>query len=144
MIYHSPICDWLIECEDGAVTCLRPALECDHTDNKNDCMQATRWLDAYFSGAPLPELPQIKLRGTDYRLRVWEELLKIPFGAVMSYGQLARIIGSSPRAVGGAVGANPIAIIVPCHRIIAGNGIGGYAYGTDLKRQLLSLEGVSD
>ncbi|MQA99707.1 MAG: methylated-DNA--[protein]-cysteine S-methyltransferase [Actinobacteria bacterium] len=82
---------------------------------------------------------------TAYAQRVLHELRKVPFGEVTSYGQLARRIGSSPRAVGGAVGRNPIPIIVPCHRVLAGDGsLGGFSGGLDRKRALLAIEGRVD
>ena len=75
---------------------------------------------------------------------MWQALTEIPYGKVMTYGALARRVGrpGAARAVGAANGANPIAIIIPCHRVVAANGIGGYAGGLDIKRKLLALEGV--
>ena len=106
-------------------------------------------LAAYFGGAPgafddpcaLPLAP----RGTRFQQRVWEQLRAIPAGSTKSYGAIARAIGQprAARAVGGAVGSNPISLIVPCHRVIAGDGsIGGFASGLDRKRWLLAHEGV--
>jgi len=82
-------------------------------------------------------------RGTEFQKRVWAELVKIPFGETISYGTLARRIGipSASRAVGRANATNPIAVIVPCHRVIGANGtLTGYAGGLDLKRKLLEWE----
>lgn len=80
-----------------------------------------------------------------YAQRVLQELRQIPFGEVTSYGELARRIGSSARAVGGAVGRNPIPIIVPCHRVLAGDGsLGGFSGGLHRKRALLAIEGRVD
>jgi O-6-methylguanine DNA methyltransferase len=88
------------------------------------------------------ELP-LDLRGTAFQRSVWQELLAIPYGATRSYAEVARAIGSprAVRAVGAANGANPVAIVVPCHRVIATGGkLGGYGGGLDLKRRLLAME----
>jgi O-6-methylguanine DNA methyltransferase len=84
------------------------------------------------------------LNGTDFQRQVWQALLTVPYGQIISYSKLAEVIGNpySYRAVGNAAGANPIAIIVPCHRIIRSSGaLGGYAGGVETKRYLLRLEG---
>ena len=78
-----------------------------------------------------------------FQQRVWQALLSIPFGETVSYGELAQMVGCrSAQAVGQAVGANPVALLIPCHRVIAAHGkLGGYAYGTEIKKRLLELEG---
>lgn len=99
-------------------------------------------LHAYFNG----ELTQFTLplapAGTPYRQRVWQALSAIPYGQTRSYLQIAHSAGGSPRSIGGANGSNPIPIIIPCHRVTATNGIGGYSGGEGLatKRFLLALE----
>ena len=99
------------------------------------------WLDAYFAGREPDGLPPMLLHGTPFQQRVWHELLRVPYGHTITYGELARRLGCrSAQAVGQAVGRNPIAIIVPCHRVVASNGLGGYAYGLEVKQRLLSLE----
>ena len=82
--------------------------------------------------------------GTPFQTSVWRELLKIPYGRVKTYGEIAKRIGnpSAARAVGNAVGANPIPIIVPCHRVVATNGLGGYSSGIEIKKKLLQIERV--
>ena len=106
--------------------------------------EASRWLEIYFSGQAPDFTPQLDLRGTPFRRKVWEQLLRIPFGHTVTYGDLARQTGGSPRAVGGAVGHNPVSLIVPCHRVIgAGGRLTGYAGGLDLKSRLLQLEGIT-
>ena len=97
-----------------------------------------RWLDFYFSGHKPNFTPPTLLQGTDFQQRVWTSLLTIPYGQTVTYGELARRIGCrSAQAVGGAVGRNPISIIVPCHRIVGSNGsLTGYAGGLDRKRAL--------
>src|SRR4051812_1110871 len=88
-----------------------------------------------FEGLPLAA------RGTEFQQKVWRLLCEIPIGETRTYGQLADMIGSHPRAVGSANGSNPIAIVVPCHRVIAkGGGLCGYAYGTQRKEWLLHHE----
>ena len=87
----------------------------------------------------------LDLRGTDFQRKVWKRLLEIPYGATVGYGELARemeIPGGS-RAIGGAVGANPVPIVVPCHRVVGSGGdLVGFGGGLDLKERLLELEGV--
>lgn len=85
----------------------------------------------------------LDIRGTAFQQRVWEELRRIPPGETRSYGQLAAALGKprASRAVGGANGANRIAVLIPCHRVIAADGrLGGYAYGAEIKRELLRRE----
>lgn len=91
------------------------------------------------------KLPQIKLhlKGTDFQLKVWETLIKIPQGSVSSYGKIASEMGkpSASRAVGTAVGSNPVAYLIPCHRVIQASGaIGGYHWGTDRKTAMIGWE----
>lgn len=91
----------------------------------------------------------IRLAGTRHRLAVWEAMQRIPAGATRTYGDLARELASSPRAVGGACGANPIPVIVPCHRIVASGGLGGFmgaageGFERSIKRWLLEHEGAA-
>lgn len=108
--------------------------------------QTEDWLNAYFSHSVLPPMPPLAPQGTDFRRAVWQQLLKIPYGKTTTYGAIAeqlRTAGrtASAQAVGGAVGHNPISILIPCHRVIGANGsLTGYAGGLDRKRQLLSIE----
>jgi len=103
--------------------------------------ETAEWLERYFAGRPLPPLPPLALQGSEFRRSVWEKLLDIPYGQTRSYGELAEALGSSPRAVGGAVGHNPISILIPCHRVVgAHGGLTGYAGGVEKKRFLLELE----
>jgi O-6-methylguanine DNA methyltransferase len=89
------------------------------------------------------DLP-LDLRGTPFQRRVWSALREIPYGATRTYGEVAARIGSpgAARAVGGATGANPLPVIVPCHRLVAADGLGGFSGGLHHKRRLLALEGV--
>jgi methylated-DNA-[protein]-cysteine S-methyltransferase len=104
-------------------------------------------LEAFFSGEePGADALPLDLRGTPFQRQVWQELLAIPRGSTVSYGELARRLGKprAARAVGQAVGANPIPLLIPCHRVIAGNGaLGGFSSGLERKRWLLEHEGVT-
>lgn len=87
------------------------------------------------------ELP-LRAEGTEFQRRVWQAISGIPYGETTTYAELAQRVGSpaGTRATGNACGANPIAIIVPCHRVLGKNGLGGYAYGADAKKTLLKIE----
>ena len=110
--------------------------------------ETCRWLDIYFSGRDPDFTPKLALRGTPFRKAVWDILLTIPFGRTMSYGEIAVAVAKqmgvsrmSAQAVGGAVGHNPVSIIVPCHRVIGSDGsLTGYAGGLDKKARLLGME----
>lgn len=112
--------------------------------------QTVKWLDIYFSGVCPDFTPKIHVSGTDFRECVWNILLKIPYGKTMTYKEIADITAEklgyrkmSAQAVGGAVGHNPISIIVPCHRVVGSSGsLTGYAGGLDKKIYLLKLEGT--
>jgi len=107
--------------------------------------EAATQLQEYFAGERTDFDLRLELDGTPFQREVWAELSRIPYGETISYGELARRVGrpKGPRAVGQANGKNPIAIIVPCHRVLASNGIGGYGGGLTVKRALLALEGVT-
>ena len=106
--------------------------------------ETARWLDDYFSGGQPDFTPPLHLIGSAFRLRVWARLLEIPYGQTTTYGALAKRLGGvhmSAQAVGGAVGHNPISIIVPCHRVVGTSGsLTGYAGGLDRKIKLLEIE----
>ena len=104
---------------------------------------AFAWLDAYFGGRDPGPTPPLRPAGTAFRQRVWQALLTIPLGQTVSYGQIARAVGcGSARAVGQAVHNNPIALMIPCHRVVGADGsLTGFAAGLDMKRRLLALEG---
>ena len=112
--------------------------------------ETVRWLDLYFSGKDPGFTPALEMRTTPFRKAVWEILLTIPYGETRSYGELAAQLAEayglsrvSARAVGAAVGRNPISIIVPCHRVLGANSrLTGYAGGLARKRALLTLEGA--
>ncbi len=138
---HTPIGPITVSEEDGAIVALDWGWGRDQTETAT-LRRARDQLHAYFDGKrnsfALPLNPQ----GTPYRRRVWRELQTIPYGATRSYAEIARAAGGAPRSVGQANAANPIPIIIPCHRVLASNGIGGYSGGDGLetKRYLLALE----
>lgn len=117
---------------------------------RNDCLlcntelalKTQNQLDEYFKGErKLFDLPII-LSGTEFQIKVWENIAKVKYSETITYKQLAQITGNAQaaRAVGGAANKNPVHIIIPCHRIVGSGNIGGYAKGTEIKIKLLSLE----
>ena len=106
--------------------------------------ETVRWLDVYFSGKDPDILPPLHPQGSPFRQAVWNILLTIPRGQTITYGEIARRLGvRSAQAVGGAVGHNPISILIPCHRVVGSDGsLTGYAGGLDRKTRLLQLEGA--
>ena len=111
--------------------------------------EVSRWLDAYFAGRDPGALPPLAPHGTAFQQAVWKILRRIPYGTTTTYGRIAAHIAAarggrmSAQAVGGAVGRNPISILIPCHRVIgADSSLTGYAGGLDKKEYLLRLEGV--
>lgn len=113
--------------------------------------ETRRWLDVYFQGLAPDSLPPMALAATPFRLRVWEALRRIPYGETVTYGDIARELARerglrqmSAQAVGGAVGHNPISILIPCHRVVGTDGsLTGYAGGIGRKIALLRLEGAN-
>lgn len=104
--------------------------------------RAVRELREYFAGTRRRFTVRLDLEATEFRRAAWEQLRRIPFGSTISYGEQARRAGRprAVRAIGSANGANPVPIIVPCHRVVAGNGEGGYSLGIAMKRKLLAHE----
>ncbi|MFP4113995.1 MAG: methylated-DNA--[protein]-cysteine S-methyltransferase [Spirochaetota bacterium] len=124
----------------------------DVRENKYACGELEYQLEEYFAGGRRTFSLEAKLEGTNFQKAVWSRLMKIGYGETVSYGQLAQKIGrrDAARAVGNAVAANPVAIVVPCHRVLpAGGGLGNYALrglkaeeGRRIKSRLLELEGA--
>ena len=138
---HSPLGALSVAEEDGALVSLDWGWGRDQ-DETVLLRRAREQLHAYFDGAlTVFDLPLAPV-GSDYRQRVWRALCEIPYGATRTYLDIARVAGGSPRSVGGANGSNPIPIIIPCHRVVATTGIGGYSGGEGLptKLALLALE----
>lgn len=149
--YSSPAGEILLAANDNGLTGLwfygakyfAADLEDARTEELTPVLRQTlRWLDTYFSGSEPDFMPPLELHGSDFRRRVWAELAKIPYGETVTYGEIAKKLGvKSAQAVGGAVGHNPVSIIVPCHRVLGADGsLTGYAGGTDKKARLLELE----
>ncbi len=172
-ILPSPFGDLLLRANDNAITRLTWLMEDEQSQEQNARQQNARHaarridadnlnqshasaaqqlliaakqeLEAYFDGKLRDFTLPLAPAGTAFQQRVWHEMAKIPFGQTMTYGQLADKSGSVARAVGGACGANPIPIIIPCHRVLGGGGkLGGFSggLGPDSKRALLQHEGV--
>jgi methylated-DNA-[protein]-cysteine S-methyltransferase len=141
----SPIGPLYVEGENGKLTRLytdghrfHAHAEPDH-DGRFADLQAQ--LDEYFAGERTTFDIPLAQHGTDFELRVWERLREIPYGETCTYGEIARELSSSARAVGRANGRNQISIIVPCHRVVGANGsLTGYAGGLEAKRALLDHE----
>lgn len=159
--YNSPVGKLLLAAKEDAVTGLwiegqkyflsSVKEEMQKNDSLPVLQSAKTWLDKYFNGEK-PEISEIKLSldGSDFAKSVWKILCKIPYGQTTTYGQIAKEIaaernvnGISAQAAGGAVGHNPVSIIIPCHRVVGSNGsLTGYAGGIDKKIKLLIHENV--
>ena len=157
--YDAPYGRYVMAAEDGALTGLWlegqkyfPSDLPEPSGEEAEIFARTRrWLDAYFAGRQ-PEVSALPIapRGSAFAQSVWQLLLEIPYGQTVTYGQLAKRLAEqrgltrmSAQAVGGAVGHNPISVIIPCHRVLgAKNRLTGYAGGLDVKTFLLKLEGI--
>ena len=154
--YSSPLGMIVLESDGEVLTGLRfmessetqkqaiETLPADTTNTLPIFAEVRQWLDDYFAGKRPCNVPRLNPQGTAFQKRVWQALLTIPYGETPSSGEIAQIVDCrSAQAVGQAVGANPIALIIPCHRVIATHGkIGGYEYGTEIKKKLLELEEI--
>lgn len=143
----SPLGALTLFAENGALTVIEHGRAPDMAGEPDPVLiEARRQLDAYFDGTlrtfDLPLAPA----GTGKQKAIWRAMRDIPYGETETYGDLAKRAGSGPRAVGMACGANPLPIVVPCHRVMgAGGTLGGYSFadGVETKKQLLTLEGVT-
>ena len=152
--YSSPMGMIVLESDGKALTGLRfvessespqKAIEDIPTETADTLpifAEVRQWLDDYFAGKRPCNVPRLNPPGTDFQRRVWQKLFTIFYGRTKTYGEIARMVGcKSARAVGQAIGRNPIALIIPCHRVVGVNGsLGGYAYDLNRKKQLLELE----
>lgn len=113
------------------------------TEKRDVLRRSKAWLDRYFAGEDPGPTPPLAIAGTAFQRRVWEKLLEIPYGQTVTYGTLAKQLGiQSAQAVGGAVGRNPISLMIPCHRVVgARDRLTGYAGGLWRKAWLLTWEG---
>lgn len=140
--FHAPFGALTLSEEDGALVSLDWGWGRDQ-DETPLLARARDLLEGYFDGKVTEFALPMQPFGTPYRRRVWEMLQHIPYGRTVTYGQIAAEIGGSPRSVGGAVGANPLPILIPCHRVVGHHGFGGYTGGNGLEDKifLLRLEG---
>lgn len=153
VIYDSPIGPLTIEADQEGLTGIFFGArgEAARETSNPDLKSAIRWLTVYFSGRTPDFTPRLHPGGTAFQTAVWKELAKIPYGRTTTYGTIAKEIAAGenrPRpaaqAVGGAVGHNPLPIIIPCHRVIGADGsLTGYSGGLNRKEYLLRLEGHS-
>ena len=137
----SPVGTLTLTEDDGAIVSIAWGREAGHNGNPL-LAEAARQLEAYFAGDLTNfDLP-LRPAGSAFEQRVWAAMRQIPYGKTQCYGALAASIGSAARAVGGACGRNPIPIVIPCHRVLAKAGLGGYSGrgGLATKQTLLSLE----
>lgn len=143
--FHSPIGHLTVFAEDAHIIVIEAGSVPGSGRNNPLLTETRRQIDAYFDGKltdfDLPLAPN----GTPRQREIWAAMSAIPYGETRTYGDLARELGSAARAIGGACGANPIPLVIPCHRVLgAGDAVGGYSFadGADTKRRLLTLEGV--
>ena len=145
-LYNSPVGTIILVSDGTSLTALDFGQSQDVKDQQDlpIFVETRRWLDLYISGKKPDFTPPLKPQGTPFQQKVWHELLNIPYGATVSYGEIARRINCrSAQAIGQAVHRNPISIIIPCHRVIGADGsLTGYASGLDIKRQLLQIERI--
>ena len=145
-LFPSPVGPLLLTCDGNALTSVsfgEPDASWIHMENLSIFASVRGWMHAYFAGVPQPVNFPICPAGTDFQRRVWEILLTIPYGETTTYGAIARQLGDrmSAQAVGQAVGRNPIAILIPCHRVVGAKGqLTGYAWGIERKQRLLCHE----
>ena len=150
--YDSPLGGILLEADEKGLTGLCFSDREGSVSGRNQSVfeEALCWLGLYFSGKDPGFIPAIHLTGSVFQMEVWRILLDIPYGQTETYGGIAKRIAEargigrmSAQAVGGAARCNPIALIVPCHRVLGSRGeLTGYAGGVERKRQLLVLEGI--
>lgn len=140
--YHSPFGRLVLELDGDVCHAIRlGSRQVPHEECPPDHPVAL-WLRAYFTGHTLP-LPAIAPPRTPFQALLRQALLAIPRGETRTYGELARDLRSSPRAVGQALGANPLPILIPCHRVVAAHSLGGFGGGLAWKTRLLKLESAA-
>lgn len=138
--FESPLGNIRIESKDGYITAVY--FDDEKIDGHGKAIdKAKAWLGEYFLGHNPKMDIGLLLKGTAFQIKVWKELLNIPYGTTITYGELAKRIGSHPHPVGQAMKRNRIMLQLPCHRVVASNGLGGYAGREYNKLRLLQLEG---
>lgn len=144
LFYRSPLGIIRLRAENGALVSAAFVVDAGVDALCPVLTAAKDWLDRYFQGSDPGPIPPCAPQGTAFQKAVWNALVSIPYGETVSYGALAERIGYPPRyarAVGGAVGKNPIALFCPCHRVLGKDGtLTGFAYGPDRKAALLKAE----
>lgn len=155
--YQSPLGEIVIASDDTAITGLWLVGQRHFDIELEGCItdkdlpifdEVSRWLDIYFTGNNPGEIPAVRMNGTPFQLEVWQILQAVPYGKLITYREIAELIAKkrgitkmSARAVGNAVGRNPVSILVPCHRVVGSDGkMTGYAGGIERKVKLLKLE----
>lgn len=141
--YQSPLGNIVIQADEEGITKVKFSEDSvvEAEVNNPFVKQGLAWLDQYFQGHEPGKLPRLHIMGTDFQQRVWQQLQKVPYGQTVTYSQLAQDLGSSPRAVGGAVGQNLILLMIPCYRVMGKDGsLTGYSGGIERKKWLLTLE----
>lgn len=155
--YQSPLGEIVIASDDTAITGLWLVGQRHFDIEVEGCItdkdlpifdEVSRWLDIYFTGNNPGEIPAVRMNGTPFQLEVWQILQAVPYGKLITYREIAELIAKkrgitkmSARAVGNAVGRNPVSILVPCHRVVGSSGkMTGYAGGIERKVKLLKLE----
>ena len=146
---RGPVCTFGVRANEAAVTEITflPSSEGERAPANRLAAEACRQIEAYLADAGFRfDLP-IALRGTAFQRRVWEQIAAIAPGRTRTYGELARVLASAPRAVGQACGANDFPLVIPCHRVVAASGLGGFAHHDSgflpgVKRWLLGHEAV--
>ena len=142
-VVDSPVGFLLLSELDGALAKVRWTRGPARVPKGSVLRAAARWIDEYFEGKPGPIAFPVAAAGSPFQRRVWDAIAAIPSGQTRSYGDLARDLATSARAVGGACGANPLPLVVPCHRVVAADGtLGGFSggAGTATKASLLRRE----
>ena len=141
--YNSPIGNLLIISDQNGIESLSISdVKAEERDSFID--ETVKWLDLYFKGIEPDFKPMLSINVSEFKRRVYEIMMDIPFGKVKSYKEIAKEISPkmSAQAVGQACKKNPVILIIPCHRVIASDGIGGFAYGSCMKNKLLNHEGI--
>ena len=144
--YSSPLGTIVIESDGECLTGLRFADQPDNGETNGESVliiaEVLKWLDDYFAGKQPRKVPRLNPQGTPFQKKVWTALFTIDYGQTKTYGEIAKMVNCrSAQAVGQAISRNPIALIIPCHRVICADGsLGGYAYGIERKKQLLQME----
>ncbi|ADA66148.1 methylated-DNA/protein-cysteine methyltransferase [Thermotoga petrophila RKU-10] len=124
-----------VQTKNGRV--VKIILGSDKSEGPNEVL---REIEEYLSGQRKNFSFQVEIRGTPFQKRVWEEVRKIPYGETKTYSEIAKKLGTSPRAVGQALSKNPLPLYIPCHRVVSKKGLGGFSAGLEWKRYLIDLE----